>query len=222
MRALTSKDGDFLYHFDKIDKSEADIVNTLVHHHLINNHEKPANNGKIKGILPLEHIFGFCKTFKKIIKQLRFNLTLKTADLHDIVYSTLGDDINVNFNKLFLYVPIFIPDAQTQAKFNDSFKNNFTLSFDHWTSDRKTVDTQLGNQFDIGSAQNINSPKHLIAFHQTAQRIGVPNRTNNAAIFDHLNVRKYHVDIDGVRYQRDVVGIDYGLNEYVEQYRDLK
>ena len=75
MRALTSKDGDLLSHFDKIDLSEAEIENTSLHHHLINNHDVAANKGTIKGELPLEHIFGFCRTCKKITKQLEFHLT---------------------------------------------------------------------------------------------------------------------------------------------------
>ena len=102
--------------------------------------------------------------------------------------------------------------------FDDSIKDFFTLSFDSWTSDRKTVDTQLGHQVDIGSAQNFNSPKYLI----TVARIGVPNKANNVAFFDDLDVRKYYVDIDGVGYPRDSVNVDYGLNDYVDQYRALK
>ena len=35
-------------------------------------------------------------------------------------------------------------------------------------------------------------------------------------------MRKYHDYIDGVCYTRDGVNVDYGLNEYVDQYRDLK
>ena len=101
--------------------------------------------------------------------------------------------------------------------FNDSIKDSFTLSFDSWTSDRKTVDTQLEYQADIGGARNFNSPKYLIAVHLTAARIGVPNKANNVAIFDHLDVRKYHVDINGVRYPRDGVNVGYGLNDYVDQ-----
>ena len=119
-------------------------------------------------------------------------------------------------------MPIFNPDAQTQATFNDSLKDSYTLSFDHWTSDRKTVDTRLEYQVDIGSAQNINIPKDLIAVHQTAARIGVPNKTNNTATFDHLDVRKYHADIDGIRYPKDSVNVEYGLNDYNDQYRALK
>ena len=105
---------------------------------------------------------------------------------------------------------------------NDFIKNCFTLSFDSWSTDSKTVDTQLEYQNDIGSAQNINGPKYLIAVHQTAARIGVPDKTINVAIFDYINVRKYHVDIDGVRCPRDGVNVDYGSNDYVDQYRDIK
>ena len=57
---------------------------------------------------------------------------------------------------------------------------------------------------------------------QTAVRIGALNKANNVAVFDKPNVRKYHVDIDGVRYPRDDVSIDYTSNDYVDQYRDLK
>ena len=54
-----------------------------------------------------------------------------------------------NFDKVFLYVPIFIPDAKTQILFNVSNKNCFTLSFDSRSTDRKTVDTQLEYRVDI-------------------------------------------------------------------------
>ena len=103
--------------------------------------------------------------------------------------------------------------------FDDSIITTFTSSFDSWSTDQKTVDTQLEYQVDIGSAQNINSPKCIIV---TEARIGVPNKANKVAVFDSLNVRKYHVDINGVRYPRDGVNIDYASKEYRDQYEDLK
>ena len=84
------------------------------------------------------------------------------------------------------------------------------------------VDTQLEYQVDIISAQNINSPKYLIVARQTAHCIGIPNKTINIWVFDNLDVRKFHVDIDDVRYSRDGVNFEYGLNDYVDHYRDLK
>ena len=75
-------------------------------------------------------------------------------------------------------------------KFNDSTKKIFTLSFDSWATDRKTVDTQLEKQVDKGSAQTTISPKILIVAHQTAARKGVPSKANNIAFYDTLNTGK--------------------------------
>ena len=91
--------------------------------------------------------------------QLGYHLTFETVDLQDIIYTTLGDNLEANLISFFLYVPILIPDDQTQSLFNDSDKNSFTLSFDSWSTDRKSVDTLLQYQIDIGSAQIIISSK---------------------------------------------------------------
>ena len=193
MRVITSKDGDLMSYFDKIDETEVNNNNNTLHHLLISNHTgvaNEANKGKIVGQLPLEHIFGFCKTFKKITKGLGFQLTLKTADLQDILYTTIGDAINVTINSLYLFVPTLIPDAATQSMFNNSIKDNFKISFDSLTSERKVVDIDLEYRIDIGSAQNINSPKYIIEAHQSLARSAGVNTQNNA-IFDNLDVSKH-------------------------------
>ena len=82
---------------------------------------------KIKGQLSLQHIFAFCRTFKKLTEHVGFHLKFKSSDLQDIFYTSLGDNIKVNFDKLIFYVPIFIRGAQTQVMFNDSIKNKFRL-----------------------------------------------------------------------------------------------
>ena len=209
MIALTSKDGYILFHFAKFDESQTQIQNTSFEHLFYKNHDLAANKGRIKGHLRLERIFGICKTFKEITKELGFHLTFKTADLLDIIYKALCDNIKVSFDKLFLYVWIFIPDAQTEIMFSDSIKNSFTVSFDSWSTDRKTVDTQIEYQVHIGSAQKFNNPKYLLLAHQTAARTAVPNKANKIAVFDNLNDRKRHVDIDNVRYPTDGYSIDY-------------
>ena len=70
------------------------------------------------------------------------------------------------------------------------FKKSFDLSFDCWSTDTKTVGSQLEYQIDVGSAQNINGPKYLIVAHQTAAGVGIRNKANNIAVFDNLNIRK--------------------------------
>ena len=43
----------------------------------------------------------------------------------------------------------------------------------------------------------------------------------NIAIFDNLDLRKYYVEIDSVRYPRDDVLVNYEENDYNQQYKDL-
>ena len=77
-------------------------------------------------------------------------------------------------------------------------------------------------QHDIGSAQQVSSLQYLIFGHHTRNRIDTPSKKNNTALFDNLDLRKYYVKIDGLRYPRDGVLINYEENEYIKQYRDLK
>ena len=220
MRMISSKDSDLSSYFDKNGESVIDDNNTLKRI-LINNHAQEANKGKIKGHLTLEYIFGFCKTFKKITKNLGFHLKFKMNDLQDIIFTTIGDDINVTINSLYIFVPTLIPNTQTQLMFNESIMNNYTITFDSWYTERKISNDGRELQVDIGSAQHVNSPKYLISAFQTAART-TPNKNSNPAIFDNNNVTKYFVEIDGVRYPKDAVLINYEENSYLDQYRDLK
>ena len=44
----------------------------------------------------------------------------------------------------------------------------------------------------------------------------------NIAIFDNLDLRKYYVEIDGQRYPRNSLLMNYAENDYIEQYKNLK
>ena len=111
--------------------------------------------------------------------------------MEDIIFTTLGNDINETINSLYLYVPAIILNTETQVMFNQSIKNNYTITYDSWYTERKLSTNGNELQVDIGSAQHVNSPKYLISAFQTANRIATPNKTNNIAIFDNVKVKKY-------------------------------
>ena len=160
------------------------------------------------------------KFFKNFTKLQEFHLLFQNADLQDIIYTILTNDFTVNIDMSLWYVPLLILDAETQKMFTVSIRKSFTVLFDPYATDTKTIVTQLEYRGDISSAQNTKSPDYLKVAHQTAARIRVPNKTNIIAIFDNLNVRKYFVDIDGVRNPRDGGTFDYASNDYFDRYRD--
>ena len=231
MRAISNKDGDLLSQFDNINENDIPVLNRLAdlpvqirdtpHQKMLINNHTDANRGKIKGYLYLEDIFGFCKTFKKVTKNLGFHLQFKTNDLQDIIYTSMTDDINVTINNLYLYIPNLIPSVETQVLFNEATQKNYTISYDEWFTERRIISDTI-TQLDIGSSQNVQSPKYLIGAHQTKDRIDGAISTKNVAIFDNLDLRKYYIEIDGQRYPRDSSLMNYEQNDYIEQYKDLK
>ena len=73
-----------------------------------------------------------------------------------------------------------------------------------------------------GSAQHVNCPKYLIPAHQTKNRTYAPEKKTKIAIIDNPHLRKYHVQIDSLRYPRDILLLNYERIDYIEQNKDLK
>ena len=194
----------------------------------IDSHTNEDNEGKIRSNLPLEHIFGFSKTFKKMTKGLGFELQLKTSnEKRNFIYTSLGfggNDNNVTIKSIYLYIPSLVPSAEQQQLFNEAIKENFTLSFDVWVTDRKPVNTGNEYQLVIGSASNNNFPLFLIVAHEKTQSVNPARRVNqyNNAIFDHIDAKRYFVEIDGVRYPKDPIETNFSDNKFLDQYRDPK
>ena len=233
MRAISNKDGDLLSKFDNNNETDIPIlerwadlppqIRSTPHQKMSIDNHTDANKGKIKGYLSLGDIFGFCKTFRKVTKILGFHLTsnFKTNDLQNAIYSSMADDKNVTINFLLLSVPNLIPNVETQTMFNEATQNTYKISFDEWYTERRVISNTI-TQLDIGTSQHVNSFKYLIGAHEKRHRADTANKNNNITIFDILNIQKYYVEIDSVRYPRDSVLVIYEQNDYIEHYKDLK
>ena len=130
----------------------------------------------------------------------------------------------MTINSIYLYIPSLVSSAEQQQVFNEAIRRSFTLSYDAWVTDRKPVNTGNEYQLDIGSASNINIPLYLIVAHQETQRDNPAKPSNqfNNAIFDHVVVKRYFVEIDSVRYPKDPIETNFSDNKYLDQYRDLE
>ena len=159
MRLVTQKDGDLSTYFDIIDESEDGIDSCSLEQVLINSHN-PDNRGIIRGHLPLEYVFGFCKSFMEKPKCLGFEMDLRTSNRkQSILYTTSGDnDVNFTINSISLFIPQIISSPDTQVHFNEANSKSLTLSNESWSTDRKPVDTAKEFQVDIDSASDIYSP----------------------------------------------------------------
>ena len=162
---------------------------------------------------------------KKTTKGLVFELQLKTSnEKQNILYTNLGgNDINVTINSIYLNIPSRVPSAEQPQILNESIRQSFTLSFDSWVTDRKPIDTGNEYQLDIGSASNINIPLYLIVAQKTQpDNPARPLNQFNNAVSDHVDVKRYFAEIDGVSYPEDPVDTNFSENKFLDQYRDPK
>ena len=100
----------------------------------------------------------------------------------------MAEDKNMTINNLYLYVPNLIPNVETQVMFNEGTQNSYKISYEYFT-ERRVISDQI-TQLDIGSSQQVNSPKNLTGAHQTHIRADTANKNNNIARFDNLNLKK--------------------------------
>ena len=110
MKVISNKDDDLLSQFGNINENDIPLLERLAdlplqirstpHRKMLIDNHLDANKGKIKGYLYLEDIFGFCKTFKKVTKNLGFHIMFKTANLQDIKYTSMADEKDVTINSL--------------------------------------------------------------------------------------------------------------------------
>ena len=104
--------------------------------------------------------------------------------------------------------------------FNEATQNNSKKSYDEYFTEGRVISDTI-TQLDIGTSQQVTSPKHLIGAHQTRTRADTSDKDKNNAIFDNLDLRKHSVQID-VNDILDSSLENYEENDYFELYRDLK
>ena len=100
--------------------------------------------------------------------------------------------------------------------FNEANQNNYKITYCEYFSESRVV-SDLLVQHDIESARQVNSPKYLLSADHTKHRILTLNKNNNIAKFDNLDLRKYCVEINGQRYPRDRISINYSEADYLDQ-----
>ena len=85
-KVISNKDGDLLSQFDNINENVLPFLERIIklsvqfrdtpHQKMLINNHTDANKGKIKRYLYLEDKFGFCKSFKKVTKNLVFHMKI--------------------------------------------------------------------------------------------------------------------------------------------------
>ena len=143
---------------------------------------------------------------------MRFELQLNTSNEKQIKNYTIlrGNDVIVTVSSLYLYIPGLVSSPEQQQSFNKTNKSSFTVSFGSWLIDRKPVNS-IGYRLGVRSASKINVSLNLMAVHQKTQHDKPPRPPNhfNEAVFDIVDVKRYFVEFEGIRYPKEPIETKY-------------
>ena len=93
----------------------------------------------------------------------------------------MADDKNVTNNNLYLFIPNLLPSVETQLMFNEATQNNYKTAYNEYYTERRILSDVIVH-VDIGSAQQVNSPKYLISAHQVKDSVDTPNKKKQCYI----------------------------------------
>ena len=74
-------------------------------------------------------------------------------------------------------IPNLIPSVENHLMFNEATQNKYKISYDEDYTERRLLSDMIV-QVDMGSAQQVKSPKYLSFAHQTKNRTKLPDKKN--------------------------------------------
>ncbi|XP_065681592.1 uncharacterized protein LOC136095226 [Hydra vulgaris] len=161
--------------------------------------QKPATKDTFSFCIPLNHIFGFCEDYTKVIYGFKHTLTLQRKNDNDANFRTAGAAVGkVNLTKVSLWMPYVTPSDKGRYNLNTIISNKTTIPVAFYSRSCETntpeQTTRMTWKLCVKSDEK---PRYIIVGFQTSK---ANDQTQNASIFDHCNLTNMQVVINSIRY----------------------
>lgn len=174
---------------------------------------KPTPVGTFSFVIPLQHIFGFCEDYTKVIYGVKQSLMLSRqtdsdAILHDTPASGVPADGKITISKISWVMPHILPsiDAKLMLERVISNKTKIPVAFRALQCDTITVPQSTAFSWRLTVKTGTEKPRWLIVGFQTAKS---NNQQANPALFDHLRVTNIHALLNSDRYPLIDMNLDF-------------
>ena len=219
----------FMWFPDKCDKICPKINNSGYmerHNYLFKN-----ASGNFSVAIPLNHIFGFCENYDKVIYGIKHQLTLRRKE-HDndaILKSSDKDsegiykvpDGKIILSKIVWRIPHVTLTDKYMIKLSNDIQNKIVLNVNFLNRQCESVEVNQGQkQFDwrLNVTAGSEKPRFIIlAFQENKD----DNQVMNPAIFDHCNLTNACVRLNSERYPEMDLQLDFNENHYTTAYKML-
>lgn len=182
------------------------------------------NDGFFDAIIPLSHIFGFCRDVRKVLYGVKHTLYLQRrgTDVEAIYRNQHADDGKVTLSKLSLWMPTVTPSLEWRAKL-EGWMNSRAIMTAYYQAHQVDQLADQNNVTDLTWKLAVRSgserPRHIfIAFQNTNKR---NSQQANAMIFDNFSLTDIHVLLNNERFPLSDLSLNFNQRRYMRAYKML-
>ena len=183
------------------------------------------NRGKFSFCIPLNHIFGFCDDYDKVMYGVNHGLSLfRKGDgtaVHRGVNAIVvgGANAKVQLNKVKWCMPHVKPSLEIYNGLTEKIGKgqNVKIGFKSRKVDEKIVDSATWS-WRVAVTSGNETPRFLILGFQTGNKT---DQTENSSIFDHCNVEYIQVKMLGRLYPSQAEILNFPTNQYSKAFNNV-
>ena len=182
------------------------------------------NTGYFNAIIPLSHIFGFCRDVRKVIYGVQHTLYLqRRANDDQAIYRAAAVDAGqVELTKVSLWMPHVTPALEWRAKLEEWMAAKSAMTA-YWQATQIDKLTAQNNAVEVSWKLSVKSgterPRHIFVVFQLTNKQN--NQEANPMIFDHLDLREIELVVNGERHPSSQRNIRYARHSYEQAYKML-
>nr|XP_047144808.1 uncharacterized protein LOC124818280 [Hydra vulgaris] len=182
--------------------------------------KKPTTKRTFSFCIPLNHIFGFCEDYTKVIYGFKHTLTLQRKNDNDAIFRSAAAAIGkVNLTKISLWMPYVTPSDKGRHTLNTVIKEKVTIPVAFYSRSCETTTPQQTSKMTwrLG-VKSDEKPRYIIVGFQTNKD---NDQTQNASIFDHCNLTNIQVVINKIRYPEADYELSFPNQQVSRAYTDV-
>jgi hypothetical protein len=165
---------------------------------------KPAPIGTFSFCIPLQHLFGFCEDYTKVIYGVKQSLMLSRQGDDDAIYhavqaSGVPADGKIKITKISWFMPHIQPSIDSKLMLEKviSSKTKIPVAFRAMQCDTIAVPQSTSFSWRLTVKTGAEKPRWLIVGFQTAKS---SDQLKNPALFDHMKVTNIYALLNSDRY----------------------
>jgi hypothetical protein len=183
---------------------------------------KPDPRGSFAFCVPLDHLFGFCQNYRKVIYGVNHRIALTRQSDTDAIYRE--DTVKagkITLTNISWHMPKVVPSLMVKNDFGKLIqsKSRLSVAYRSLQCESRAMPAAKTDTWDLVSKSGTELPRWLLVAFQTGK---AENQTRNPAVVDNVRLTKIHATVNGRRYTDADVTSDFASYSFAQLYNAMK